>query len=65
MPPVQQSESSLELAAESVNDGGHTMKDAMAPSIELSRPVRQRKLPAWTKDYHFDSRASPSELEGE
>lgn len=65
MPPVQQSESSLELAAESLNDGGHTMKDVMAPSIEMSQPVRQKMLPAWAKDYHFDSRTSPSELEGE
>lgn len=62
---MQQLESSLELAAELVNEGGRIMKDAMAPSIETSRPVRQRKLPTWAKDYQFDSRTSPPELEGE
>lgn len=48
------------LASESADNGADLMQSA-----EMLRPVRQRKLPVWAKDYHLDSRTSSSELEGE
>lgn len=61
-PLERQSEPALEddlgLTPECVDNSRGAVQKAMVPPAETVRPARQRKLPAWTKDYCLDSRAS-------
>lgn len=61
---AQEPESSLDCSPGPVSGSADNGVD-LTRSAEMPRPVRQRKLPVWVKDYHLDSRTRSSELEGE